>query len=528
METTSQFSIPGVSNIPSNATILNATLFMFAYPGGYNPPAKPNAHSTVAGQAIWIDRINWHARACDELYYSGSHHWANVNITNPNQNVQVPMTYLLQDVVSLQQNFGYWLLTVAPNGTTNYWTTFASEMYSDPTKRPRLEVSWQIPGYRVENVATLRIEDCVSNYCDKPVFNPYVKGMLGNWRVKKELLFDAKRVNNNGYAGNTSGTRLRNSGYFDSNFAPYWIDNGSSWSQSTNTRWQWTTEARKFNRKGQEIENVDALNRFGSAQYGYLQSVPVAVASNSMVREIGFDGFEDYNFNLGLPNPTVTDSCLIQDHFSFRNYIGTSAWLEPSRSHSGKYSLKLSGSITLEKPLMVTEPSSIYGITSNVYKLTNGYLKDGLTPVPGKKYVLSGWVYDGQPKSTLINNLTVNISGTAYNINSTTQPDVISKVYVVEGWKRFEITFTMPSSGTFKLDMSGSVLLDDIRLHPYDGQLKSYVYDASSMRLMADLDENNFATFYEYDDEGTLIRVKKETERGISTIKETRSTLRKN
>jgi hypothetical protein len=44
---------------------------------------------------------------------------------------------------------------------------------------------------------------------------------------------------------------------------------------------------------------------------------------------------------------------------------------------------------------------------------------------------------------------------------------------------------------------------------------------------MAELDENNFATFYEYDDEGSLVRVKKETERGIMTIKENRSSYKK-
>lgn len=55
--------------------------------------------------------------------------------------------------------------------------------------------------------------------------------------------------------------------------------------------------------------------------------------------------------------------------------------------------------------------------------------------------------------------------------------------------------------------------------------MKSFVYDPISLRFMAELDENNYATFYEYDDDGTLIRVKKETERGIQTIKETRSSL---
>jgi hypothetical protein len=40
---------------------------------------------------------------------------------------------------------------------------------------------------------------------------------------------------------------------------------------------------------------------------------------------------------------------------------------------------------------------------------------------------------------------------------------------------------------------------------------------------MAELDENNYATFYEYDLEGGLVRVKKETEKGVYTIQETRS-----
>ena len=36
------------------------------------------------------------------------------------------------------------------------------------------------------------------------------------------------------------------------------------------------------------------------------------------------------------------------------------------------------------------------------------------------------------------------------------------------------------------------------------------------------MDQNNFATFYQYDEEGNLFLVKKETERGIKTIQETR------
>lgn len=57
--------------------------------------------------------------------------------------------------------------------------------------------------------------------------------------------------------------------------------------------------------------------------------------------------------------------------------------------------------------------------------------------------------------------------------------------------------------------------------------MKSYVYDPISLKITAVLDENNYATFYEYDQEGTLIRTKKETERGIVTISENRQSNQK-
>ncbi|MBI5372836.1 MAG: hypothetical protein HZA79_12510 [Sphingobacteriales bacterium] len=363
----------------------------------------------------------------------------------------------------------------------------------------------------------------VNNY-----FNPYRTGILGNWRVKKQLLYDTKRVNNKGDVNDPTGTQLRNSGYF-ADYSNYWSWTGTNWVENAgNPRWQWTSQVTKFNRKGQEIENMDALNRFSSAQHGYLESLPVAVAGNAMYREIAFDGFEDYNFNLGLP--FISDSCGIQEHFNFRKSLGTVALLDNTKSHSGKYSLKLTGTAIIQKPLLLNEPDAIYGIdVHNQYIVTNGYLRFGFQPVPSRKYIISGWVNDGQPKSAAINGLSLTINGTGYNVNdNAANPSVYSKIHVVEGWKRFEVVFTMPAGGNFTLALGGSNLnVDDIRVHPYDAQLKSYAYDATSLRLMAEMDENNFATFYEYDDEGTLIRVKKETEKGISTIKETRSSVKR-
>ncbi|HTA61359.1 MAG TPA: hypothetical protein VK835_02840, partial [Bacteroidia bacterium] len=71
------------------------------------------------------------------------------------------------------------------------------------------------------------------------------------------------------------------------------------------------------------------------------------------------------------------------------------------------------------------------------------------------------------------------------------------------------------------------VFFDDIRVFPFDGSMKSYVYDPTTLRLVAELDERNYATKYEYDEEGKLVRVKKETIKGIMTIKESRNALPK-
>lgn len=99
---------------------------------------------------------------------------------------------------------------------------------------------------------------------------------------------------------------------------------------------------------------------------------------------------------------------------------------------------------------------------------------------------------------------------------------------IIDGWQRIHGIFKVPV-GTIKIkielvnDHVNDAYFDDVRIFPVNGNMKSFVYDQQTQRLMAELDENNYATFYEYDKEGGLIRVKKETEKGVFTIQETRS-----
>jgi hypothetical protein len=82
-------------------------------------------------------------------------------------------------------------------------------------------------------------------------------------------------------------------------------------------------------------------------------------------------------------------------------------------------------------------------------------------------------------------------------------------------------TFTNPQ--TIHSVLGKTTYYDDVRIFPENGNMKSFVYDPITMRLMADLDNNNYATLYEYDEQGRPIRVKRETERGVFTIQEMRS-----
>jgi hypothetical protein len=354
--------------------------------------------------------------------------------------------------------------------------------------------------------------------------NPYVAGILGNWRMMQSFAFQENRTNPR--PSGTTSTNIRTGGTYNQ-VVPFWSYSSNAWNQvaATELRWIASNEMMLFNTKGLELENKDALNRFSSAQFGYLQSMPVAVASNAMHREIGYDGFEDAGFNLDCS----IVNCPIPHHIDIRSQInGSNVALDASIVHSGKFSLRTNRTITISRPLapvdatnQLVRPANFTYDANGRYMLNGNELVKGFSPMPNKDYIISFWVKDNNPSSNKTN-LNVMFNGNSVFGNT-------NLVQVVEKWKRVEARFRTGTSGnqTIQIAVTGQINIDDLRIHPFDAQMKSFVYDPRSTRLMAELDENNFSTFYEYDDEGVLIRVKKETERGIMTIKETRSSMKK-
>jgi hypothetical protein len=386
---------------------------------------------------------------------------------------------------------------------------------------------------------TCRICDTLHSYNCKSIvtdttFNPYTSGVLGNWRGDRNYTYFGTRAETDPSAN----TNIRHNGAFH-DFAPFWnFQGGRLAAQYDTTRWVWNSELTMFNRKGLEIENKDPLGRYNAIQYGYSLTLPVAVTQNGHYRESAFEGFEDYGFLTQI----CDTACPASRFVDFTPYLSK---ITTAQKHSGKSSLQLNSGDKAGLQFSLTDQDTAqadimfatsYNTCSastvlNTLKIPNTILLPAFSPFRSRQMVISAWVKEQQSctcTSYANNDIKIVFSGGSSEQTLTFRPTG----NIIEGWQRYEGIFTIPADATamsVNMEATGgtAVYFDDLRIHPFNANMKSFVYNPTNLRLMAEQDENNYSTFYEYDDDGTLIRVKKETERGIQTIKETRSALLK-
>ena len=379
------------------------------------------------------------------------------------------------------------------------------------------------------------------------IANPFVHGFLGNWRPHQELFYLGDRQQS-GIAAQLASTlpndpiNTRTDGHF-AQFEPYWqVNSGIYIPQPGN----WTAAARSvdFDALGNAAQTRDALDRHSAAVYGYRDNYQLIVGNNARRNQLGFDNFEDYS-----------DMCpeeVALDHFKFPEAISHRTRKE---AHTGRYSVEL------EATEKIARTDDIGGEIDNfVVCSVNGNLKspyvvdqcDRLSrfnpqtlfgpnePSERGTYVFSYWIKRvhngiGPPDNQFIDAISfTNLGGVTTDLLAGISP-VRSKA--IDGWVQVEYTFDIPDGSIGTLDIgfknnaaAGSQTVwyvDDVRIHPFHSSVQSYVYDPDQYRLMAILDGNNYATLYEYDEEGKLQRVKRETDRGILTVQESLNQLKK-
>ena len=285
------------------------------------------------------------------------------------------------------------------------------------------------------------------------------------------------------------------------------VSNGTNLQKPQGWRWASQVPERGYTRDGLVLQTVNPLGILSANLYGYDRHLVTASAVNASHREIGADGFEEHPL-------AAYSAANATGRLPFQNTVtGMTLTVSDNKSHTGNRSLRLEkpgGTALLSLSLNLPVTAAIdYTAADKTMQLQ-----------AGKKYVLSFW----------LNEATTEDLSTFVFLNGVNAPELEFKRALLDGWRRFELIFTAPASGTLPINInhaSREVYIDDIRIHPFNAEMKTMVYDPQKYLPLAELDGRNYATFYRYDEEGKPTVVKKETENGIYTISHGRQNTKK-
>lgn len=211
--------------------------------------------------------------------------------------------------------------------------------------------------------------------------NPYVLGTQGTWRPKASYV----HLSNRAQTYENGNSNIREDGMFTSYNPFYRLQNGN-WQQDKQN-WTYTSSVVEFSPFGQALETVDALDRYSSSLFGYNQTLPTAVAANTRYRQLGFDGYEDYNY----------DNCS-DNHFK----VSGDTILVSNDAHTGRHCIKVKSGASVYYTSTFTEGcdpvvcklNAKVQITSvdkeNQLKTSTLYPAEGTAPYQFEYQVLEG------------------------------------------------------------------------------------------------------------------------------------------
>jgi hypothetical protein len=371
--------------------------------------------------------------------------------------------------------------------------------------------------------------------------NYYRNGTKGSWRPWTSFTYVTER--------NHTKTSIRDKGTF-TEFTPF------DWVGPNESTWQRSGLATKYSGDGYELESIDALGIYSAALYDYNDNLPVAVAQNARYNELLFDGFENYpkgcNAHWGKGDAAnVVNNQSHTGRSSYQIAQNEAEFFEPI-DLAGINEIACADALEeegynridvlrfLEKG--IETPSTYKSIPEIMRTTTRGFNNDFVKPLPlacnclgkfapkaDKKYTFSAWVKRDYEVYSMVNyqNLTLSIrfkdaSGNIIGADT----HLLPKGSMIEHWQRISGDVTIPddaeSMEIYVTNFGPITYLDDLRVQPFNSSMQTYVYDKATLRNTATLDDNNFATFYIYDERGQLEKTKKETTEGIKTINEGR------
>ena len=373
------------------------------------------------------------------------------------------------------------------------------------------------------------------------IHNPYKYGMRGNLVLDKQFALQSERSLTDPHGIRFDGA-YRTNNPSDPNFILFYEgDNAGKWHAINSSlhseytvgidnqynNWRPMGYSTVIDKHAHTMEAKDQLKIYSAVLRGpgyFLNSLVVAQAVNAKREQIAFDGFEDYAIPLCRTNPGDA-------HFDFLNPLIISgpeggASIDTTIRHSGLSSMRLEAGKTLSTansirsgdgcdPEQIKDPSDPFNQEGLL--LRNCGCASTFSPGEGK-YIVGAWIKGDHPNAFI---------EVAVNGGSTTPfyPQGVE----IDGWKRVEGEFTIPPGATGitvslkNTDTSLPAFFDDIRIHPFLAGMQTTVYDLKTFLPLATHDGYNFTTFYNYDENLNLVRVRVETTEGIKTVMEQES-----
>ncbi len=360
--------------------------------------------------------------------------------------------------------------------------------------------------------------------------NPFITGILGKWKPVCSYSF-ATGITNTGHT-ETSGLYTH--------YAPFWVwgNTGGIVKSDNTTGWIRADSIVAMNMFGMYLEVVNVQNHTSSSFYGNGHNLSIGESLNAHYQDIGYDGFEEYNYYIRRMRSGDWNTCFTNGHFMFsdpRDFIDFEEqveiqdYLTSENTHTGNYSLKVSAlkPIRIDKQVWKEAEFAQRGnknerVVGNHFTLRSADLITDYKPHPGE-YIVSVWVHESDlsfSKSTFTQpQLVIEIDGTPTTFSASGP--------IIDGWQQINGRFLISESHTnisfIMQTADAEVLFDDIRVSPAAASLQTYVYHDKTLQLMAVLDGQNYAMLYEYDSGGSLARKKRESETGVYTLQEYRS-----
>ncbi len=330
--------------------------------------------------------------------------------------------------------------------------------------------------------------------------NEYLSGEKGKWRPQSIWVYNDSIIGGN---EDEKGERI----YLDAGaVSTFYMFN---WSSSAlvnlqHDNWSKVDVINYYSPNGDVLQEKNLFDVYSTAKFGYCGStVPYLVASNAEYASVMFESFENNYSEDGDGEKEYEDG-----------YTLTEGSTSKTIAHSGSQSLLLQMDMKSITPSSTPTVSNYTKLPLKEFSLTNQTKNDGM--------LVRLWI---RTKTGTEPTLSLQEKSNLFTDVSFT------KVARVWDWMLYEANVNSWSSMVVGdaftpvvkisgLNADDYAWLDDIRVQPASAEMNCYVYDPSTLNILASFDSQHFGLYYQYNAEGKLIRKLAETEKGKYTLSE--------